>query len=362
MKSVDRRDRPPLSGPLARLAESAYRWGVARRNRRFDRGVGVRRFPIPIISVGNLSVGGTGKSPTVAMLVSRLRDLGRRPAVVMRGYKRRRGQASDEQAEYGELLPARTPVEADPDRCAAVDRLLTMGACDCAVLDDGFQHRRVARDLDIVLLDATRDPLDDRLLPAGWLREPVESLRRAHAVIITRADAADGDAVRRIEAGVRAVNASIVIARARHAWLGLESPVRVPSPSTGEASDTPRRTPSDTFASLRSRRTVIACAIGHPAAFIAQARTEGAEVLDTIVKPDHHHWTLGEVHAIADRARAAGAECVLTTMKDWVKLREHAGEAPETPWLVPRLAMVLTQGDAAFDELLRRTLRGAHAA
>ncbi len=362
MKSVDRRDRPPLSGPLARLAESAYRWGVARRNRRFDRGVGVRRFPIPIISVGNLSVGGTGKSPTVAMLVSRLRDLGKRPAVVMRGYKRRRGEASDEQAEYGELLAVGTPVEADPDRCAAVDRLLAMGACDCAVLDDGFQHRRVARDLDVVLLDATRDPFCDRLLPAGWLREPVESLRRAHAVIITRADAVAGEAVKGIEAGVRAVNASLVIARARHAWLGLGTPVHVPPASTGNASDTPQSPPSRTFASLRSRRIVIVCAIGHPGAFIGQARAEGAEVLDTIVRPDHHHWTLGEVRAIAGRARAAGAECVLTTMKDWVKLRVHAAVEPETPWLVPRLAMELTHGDAAFDELLRRALRGAHAA
>ena len=141
MPGDDRRLRPPVPGWIGALGEPVYRWAVGRRNVRFDRAVDVQRFPLPVVSVGNLSVGGTGKTPMVALVVRRLIELGRRPAVVMRGYKRRAGGMSDEQAEYTALFGDSVRVEADPDRCGAISRLIGGGACDCVALDDGADFK-----------------------------------------------------------------------------------------------------------------------------------------------------------------------------------------------------------------------------
>lgn len=195
----------PLPGPLGRLAGAIYAREIRRRNRAYDRGGRVTRLDRPVISVGNLSAGGTGKTPMVMKLATALLEAGHHPCIAMRGYKAAAGR-SDEAEEYRARL-VNVPVVAQPDRISGLRALFATEVgrdVDVVLLDDGFQHRRLARDLDIVLVDATRSPFEDRLLPAGYLREPPASLERAQAVVITHAEAVVGGEIDRLEAGLRA--------------------------------------------------------------------------------------------------------------------------------------------------------------
>ncbi len=247
--------RGPVPAWLGRIGEPLYRRAINYRNRRFDAGAGVHRLNVPVISVGNLSVGGTGKTPMVMHVLRVLLEGGHKPCVAMRGYSKRgqskrgqskhqhsrsardapaessliieqvagsmaawtgreRGQSwtdtgaggewggvsnlgfSDEADEYRRAFPD-LPLIARPDRIVGLRELLEKPfkpVVDCVVLDDGFQHRQIARDLDIVLVDASHPPMRDHLLPRGYLREPPESLRRASCVVITHAEMCDGDA------------------------------------------------------------------------------------------------------------------------------------------------------------------------
>ena len=182
---------PGSFAPLTVPASWLYRFAINVRNARFDRGVGVVTLDRPVISVGNLTTGGVGKTPMVMWIAELLRRHDYRPVIGMRGYGARRGERSDEEAEYLDRLDD-VAVVAEPDRAAALSTFLEdHREVDCAILDDGFQHRRIARQLDLVLIDASRRTLTDRFLPAGHLREPIANLQRADAVIVTRAEAID---------------------------------------------------------------------------------------------------------------------------------------------------------------------------
>ncbi|TVQ59375.1 MAG: tetraacyldisaccharide 4'-kinase [Phycisphaerales bacterium] len=327
---TERARRGPVPGPLGRAASRIYAGVVARRNRAFDRGERVTDVGLPVISVGNLSVGGTGKTPTVVRLVRELRAAGAKPAIAMRGYGARTpDEMSDEHAEYLSRLGP-TPIVAQPDRVEGIRSLRARDpSVTCVVLDDGFQHRFVRRAVDLVLLDATRDVFSDSLLPAGWLREPVESLARAHAVVLTHAEGAPAERVASMRAHVARQAPGAHAAVARHVWDGVES-------GDGVAP----------VESLRGRRLWVACAVGNPDAFVAMARAAGVDVAGVDARRDHARYDERGVRAIARSAVDAGAEGVLTTAKDWVKIEPAMrGMAPgETP---PFLRPVL---GVAFDE------------
>lgn len=161
---------------MLRVLEGLYARGVALRNTRYDRSGPRAVLDIPVISVGNLTVGGTGKTPFVIELVKRLDRMGLSPAVVSRGYKAAEGQPNDEERLIRESCPSVVCI-CDPDRAAAGQFARTKFGADVIVLDDGFQHRQLARTLDIVLIDATCPFGFGHLLPRGLLREPVGSLR-----------------------------------------------------------------------------------------------------------------------------------------------------------------------------------------
>ena len=330
-------------GPLAivgRLVEPVYRAEVGRRNRRWDRGEGVTSFPIPVISVGNLSVGGTGKTPMCRWIVQTLMELGRRPALVMRGYKAEAGQRSDEEAEYVDAFPSLL-VRANPNRTEAIAALLASAdAPDCIVLDDGFQHRAVARDLDVVLIDATRPHLDGRCLPAGWLREPMSSLSRAGAVVLTRTDLVGASDLDRIEQRLRNAAGDAPIVRTVHRWTTIVS-------SAGESRGV------DVIAGTR---VVAAAAIGNPDAFIDQLRTAGADVADTMIRRDHHAWAAGDLDAMASMVKRTDAAAVVTTEKDWVKLRALATDGLGVPVLRPRVAIDAGDGAAVLRSMVEGVL------
>ena len=147
-------------------------WGIVRaRNRFYDKGHNIHTVSRPVIAVGNLTVGGTGKTPLVTWIVRCLRKHGYNPAIVMRGYAAVDPSKADEAVEYHQRLD-NIDIVVGADRVATVNAYIeNSGKADCFVMDDGFQHRRIARDLDIVVMDYLRDPFAQRMLPAGWLRE-----------------------------------------------------------------------------------------------------------------------------------------------------------------------------------------------
>jgi tetraacyldisaccharide 4'-kinase len=329
---------PAVLRPLTVPASWAYGAGV-----RIHRALESMRTPrdagVPVISVGNVAAGGTGKTPFVRWTVGALEESGRIPAIAMRGYGARRG-LSDEAEEYRAMLPG-TPLAVGGDRAAAIARTRARHPeVDAVVLDDGFQHRALERALDIVLVDATRPAIDGALLPAGWLREPAEALRRAGVVVITRAERED----ERIADLVRRVRGRGPDAWTRHAWDVVDRFVGA-DPRPGIASD------------LAGMRVVVACAIGNPQAFARDVRTHGAEVSAERFARDHHAYSDAEVDAIA--ADASGLPVVVTG-KDWAKIgpavARSLGAAARCEWLIPRVGIEFVAGEGDVRSAVARAL------
>ncbi|MFA6045132.1 MAG: tetraacyldisaccharide 4'-kinase [Phycisphaerales bacterium] len=333
----------PLPGALGSFCANLYRLAINLRNRRFDRGRGVIRFDRPVISVGNLSVGGTGKTPMVQHLVRLLREAGRHPAVAMRGYRSPAGEGvkSDEALTYLDEF-SDLPLVAQPDRVAGLIELFGSEVgerVDTVVLDDGFQHRRIGREVDIVLIDVTRSPFEDSLLPKGWLREPVESLSRASAVVITHAEAAEPERLATLEAEIRQVATRALIASCGHAWSGFT--VHRPG-GTSE----PKH-----LNWLEFQRVFAACAIGNPQAFFDAARRLSPHgVVGTHAYRDHHDFTAAETETLAMAVKASGADLLLVTAKDWAKLR--ALPLRGIPCAVPTLELRWESGGDAIEKLV----------
>jgi tetraacyldisaccharide 4'-kinase len=318
-----------------------YAAAVAGRNALFDLGLRrPRRLGRPVISVGNLTTGGTGKTPMVIELAHRLQALGAHPAVLLRGY--RAGDAgSDEAALLAAALGPSVPVAADPRRARAARAVLAAAPqVTVFLLDDGFQHRQVRRDLDLLLLDATSVLSAAHLLPRGFLREPVRNLRRASEVIITRADAVAPEQLAALDRLVTAVRGRPPLAHAAHRWSGFRD-------SAG------RTQPPD---ALRTQQVLAVCGIGNPGAFHAMvcAATSGCEFMP---QPDHHAYTAAELAALAARARERNCTAIVTTEKDWVKWSALPGGlaalAAGPPVLRPILTMTLLDGSDALTALLR---------
>ncbi|HEY4234670.1 MAG TPA: tetraacyldisaccharide 4'-kinase, partial [Lacipirellulaceae bacterium] len=212
---------PSLARGLMRLAEVPYTLAVRTRNRRYDRGsAAVERVNVPVVSVGNLTLGGTGKTPMVKWLAGWFTERGLRVAIVSRGYGAAAGSQNDEAREVAQALP-NVPHVQTPDRVAGARRAIDEFGSQLILLDDGFQHRRLARDLDIVLLDATEPFGFGHVFPRGTLREPIEGLRRAGVVCLSRSDLLDESGRRTIQRQVANLAPHAVWCEAAHAPQGL---------------------------------------------------------------------------------------------------------------------------------------------
>jgi len=285
-------------------AEQLYTAAVRLRGAMYDRGLlPIRAAPIPVLAVGNITVGGTGKTPITAWAVTQLRERGARPAVVLRGY------GGDEPLVHERLNPG-VPVVCDPDRVRGAQTAHTAGA-DCVVLDDAFQHRRLARTADWVLVSAERFACTMHALPAGPLRERPAALARATLAIVTRKTAS--------------------VDRASEVADRIESVVGTPAAVvylTPDALIDARDGTSRTLDALRGARVVAVAAVGEPDAFFAQLRDLGTHDLRAVAFPDHHAFTAADVAQLVHSAAAADA--VVCTLKDAVKL------APQWPaWAAP---------------------------
>jgi tetraacyldisaccharide 4'-kinase len=271
-----------LRGLLA-AAEPVYGAVVKAKNRRFDAGhTPTVRVAAPVISVGNLTVGGTGKTPLVAWLAEWFRTQGMAVTIISRGYGATHGRPNDEALELAARLPD-VPHLQNPDRVAAAQQALATNPRQVLILDDAFQHRRLARDLDIVLLDALEPFGHDRLLPRGLLREPVASLARADVVALSRADAID-DATRQ---QIRQ-RASDVAPQAL--WLELAHH------PTGFVNSSGQRLALE---ALRGESVAAFCGIGNPAGFRHTLENCGLRVKVFRALDDHCAYSADEIARLA---------------------------------------------------------------
>jgi tetraacyldisaccharide 4'-kinase len=304
---------PAAARAALALSEPMYAAAVRARNRGFDRNPAkVCWLPRPVISVGNITAGGTGKTPIVRWLASRLRDAGRRVAVLSRGYKAAPGSLGDEQRMLDALLnePGKPPVliRANPDRFAAGTTALgEHPAIDVFLLDDGFQHRRLGRDLDVVLINAIEPFGHGHVLPRGLLREPLSGLARAGAIVLTHASSVDDAARSRIVRQVRRYAPDVPVYQCDHAPARLKRPS--PAGKTELAPD-----------ELGARRVFAFCGIGSPRGFERQVRSLAGSLSGNRWFPDHHPYTAAELGELRTAARTTGADVLVTTEKDWVKL------------------------------------------
>jgi tetraacyldisaccharide 4'-kinase len=286
---------------LLRIPACAY-WLVVRlRNIFYDRGLfKARRAGAAVISIGNITAGGAGKTPLVIWLCNRL-SRSHECAILTRGYKTRQGPLLDEPAILAESCPD-AKVVVNPDRVAGAAEAVGFGA-EVLIMDDGFQHRRLARDLDIVAIDATMPFGFGRILPAGLLREPVTALKRADAIVITRSDQVADAELAKIENKIRHIKADIPIARSIHAPLCA---IDCDANEIG-------------IEKLKGKKIFAFCGIGNPDAFLNTLRNLGAGILGSKIFDDHHHYTDSCIAEISEQAERLGAELAMTTQKDWTK-------------------------------------------
>ncbi|MCH2140172.1 MAG: tetraacyldisaccharide 4'-kinase [Phycisphaerales bacterium] len=312
----------------------AYGLVVDARNARYDSGRGVIDVGCPVISIGNITAGGTGKTPMVRWFAEELIALGRQPAIALRGYGRGTG-ASDEAMEHEASLPE-VSVLANPNRTAAIIQHRAMHPeCDVIVLDDGFQHRKVARSMDVVLIDGRRDLEKESLLPHGRLREPLSSLRRATEVIVTHAEKIDSQ----LAEVIHRYHGQEPVAWCNHVWTGL----------TRHDSEGVEDVPVDSIAGLR---LVTHLGVAQPAGIIRQIESVGGVVTHQCRARDHAKVT---PRTILEVERAAkDADAIFVTGKDWVKFRGliEWGTLGK-PVFVPQLSMDLINGS---EELKQRLL------
>lgn len=320
----------------AALAPLAYLYGAgaAVRGALYDAGLlPAHALAVPAVSVGNLSVGGTGKTPTAAWLAAQLAARGARPAIVLRGY------GADEPLVHRTVNPD-VPVIVSPDRVAGVARAASQGA-DVVVLDDAFQHRRARRDADIVVVNADRWVAGGhRLLPAGPLREPVRALRRGTLLLVTRR-AVPPDVAAAVASDLGRIAPNVPVATAA---LGLGELRRVDA-------DERRR-----LAELTGARISVIAGVGDPDALERQLRAAGA-LVTLRAFADHHRFTDADVALLA--REAAAAERAVCTLKDAVKLRERWPRAAPPLWYVSQ-QFVLESGQPAMEGLLAAVLAARH--
>ena len=351
-----------LTGPLRFLLiplSWLYGASVWLRNRLYAFGVfKARTLPCCVISVGNIGVGGTGKTPAVIVLAKHLQAEKVRVAILLRGYKRQSREkvtivsdgervcvslkeSGDEAYMMAKHLSG-VPIIVSRQRYQAGQVALERFGVDVLLLDDGFQHRQLARDVDILTV-STRCPLGNsaKLLPAGTLREPPTALRRADIILLTHTDTVNVS-----------LHAKETVKRLAPNALILESihqPVSL-YPLTADKS-TKKTNILDPEKVLEGKRILAVCGIGNPDAFTTTLMRCSPENVELLAYPDHHVYTEADFARIDTVFQAARADLIVTTQKDEQKLKVFVGDR-ELPIFVLEVALVITEGVEKLLELL----------
>jgi tetraacyldisaccharide 4'-kinase len=325
---------PAFQRGVLRLASVPYGAAVQLRNWLYDQGWKHRyRASVPVVSVGNLTLGGTGKTPCVEYVAGLYRQQNLRVAILSRGYGRQGGR-NDEALVLEENLPD-VPHLQGVDRVSLARTAVAELESEVLVLDDGLQHRRLARDLDVVLLDATNPWGHGHLFPRGLLREPTTGLRRAGAIVLTRWDQADANVRHTLRKEVNRLAPHVPVAETTH------QPRELISSEQGRAS----------LKELVGRPVAAFCGIGNPEAFRRTLTDLGATVAAFQVFPDHHAYTRTDVEDLGAWAGQQAKECcVVTTQKDLVKLR--LAQLGGRPLWALRIGLQFENGQEALERSL----------
>lgn len=344
MKHVHGQQNPFLR-PIAALLKHIYTAIVSLRNALYTRGIfQTRRLPCTVISVGNIVVGGTGKTPAVIAIAKQLQAAGVRVAILLRGYKRQSrekitivtdgekrfctaAESGDEADMMARLLPG-IPIIVGRHRYAAGQLAITRFKSEVLLLDDGFQHRQLYRDKDIVTVDATRPFGTGQLLPAGTLREPVTALRRADIILLTRTDSKGLHADIREELSKLAPNTPVLesVHRPTHLYR---------LHAFGHSEQLPLNW-------LSGKRLLAVCGIGNPNAFVTTLNDYAPEIVELLAFPDHRVYTEADCQRIQRKMTQTGAVCIVTTQKDEQKLARFAEALPIA---VLAVTLVITDGE-----------------
>jgi tetraacyldisaccharide 4'-kinase len=303
------------------------------RNALYEKGVfKSHSLGVPVISVGNITVGGTGKTPMVALAAEMLLERGEKVGILTRGYGRENPKqrvlvsdgervsadaknAGDEPFELARKLSGKAIIVADADRVSAGIWAREKFGVTTFVLDDAFQHRKVRRDTDIVLIDATNAFGNGKTLPFGILREPLENLQRADLIVITRANLI-GD-ISNLTSRIKQFNQVCPIRVSRNQVSKIT-----------ELKDFHSVQPTNDKRQTTNDKVLAFCALGNPNNFYDQLRQEKFDLISTRTFPDHHFYTQKDIAELTGKARAVGAEILLTTAKDAVKLQDFEFEMP----------------------------------
>ena len=324
------------------VLEAIYFPAITIRNLWYDVVPGaVHSVDVPVISIGNVTMGGTGKTPLTAAVVKYILNRAGRPAVISRGYKAKPGELNDEGKELQTRNPDGIYVQ-NPNRVLAAKTLCSQDESSrprAIILDDGFQHRRLARNLDVVLIDALNPFGYDRICPRGTLRESLRSLRRADCVIITHADGVSEQRLQDIEQRVLAYNPGIAVSRACHRPGALRL-------ITGE---------TVALESINGKRVLAFCGLGNPDAFRQTVNSLGCVCEQFNVYPDHYQYTNTDQNDIISLARESKVDAIVCTMKDYVKLSDAMTRSP-VPVYGIEINMEFLTGEKEFWALIDNVL------
>ena len=292
------------------IAGTAYTIGIRLRNFLYCKGwLKTHRVNAVIVSIGNITTGGTGKTPLVIWLCNKITQNSKlnaqncKCAILTRGYKTKKGRFSDEPAILTKSC-SEAKVIVNPNRVAGATEAASKWGANIIIMDDGFQHRRLGRDLDIVTIDAMCPFGYGKVLPAGLLREPVTALKRADAVVVTRCDQTTAAELAQLEEKLQLINADMPIARSIHA------PVCAKSLGHKKIS----------IEELKDKKIFAFCGIGNPDAFLDTIRKLGANLAGSKVYNDHHHYTHNDIADIQKEDGYLSAYLIMTTQQDWSKI------------------------------------------
>jgi tetraacyldisaccharide 4'-kinase len=333
---------PMLLRGLLNGGEFFYSSAVRTRNFLYDRKIlKSHQLPVPVISVGNITAGGTGKTPIVRYLATSLTQRGMQPAILMRGYKRSRSGISDEQSLLADQLSElKIPVHANPDRVAGGRELMQKyPQTDVIVLDDGFQHRRLMRAYNIILIDATNPFGFGHVHPRGLLREPLSRLWGLGvftAIILTRCEQVSEEALEAILGQLQSLSPSShqFCASFIHNGFRNRSPASAP--------------PDMQLNAAKSCPIFLVAGIANPKPLADALKTAGADVRGHWWLPDHHDYTQSDLIELRRRAKESGASTIITTEKDWVKIKSlpSAGDKTMPIWRLDLDVRIDSRGES----------------
>ncbi|MBU1260970.1 MAG: tetraacyldisaccharide 4'-kinase, partial [Planctomycetes bacterium] len=359
-----------------------YRFAVALRNILYNKSIlKTVKVPAAVISIGNITTGGTGKTPLVAWLCNYFATKNIKTAVLTRGYRVKNSAFADEPAMLAKAAP-QAKVIVNPDRIAGAEKAISQHNAKLLIMDDGFQHRKLARDVNIVAIDATEPFGYEKLLPAGLLREPLGSLKRADAVVITRinqtpsascqppphcfdlrsktvgrpaatscdvsrsgksgaaGEAREGEKISEIKERISKINPDIVFAAAVHKPMGIKliKDKRIP------------------LNKLAGRKIYAFCGIGNPDAFFQTLSDMALNIVGTKVYNDHHKYTESDIAAIYEDAKYKQAQLVLTTHKDWMKTALLCIDKFEIPFAALMIELEFIDGQEKIISLVDKAI------